>query len=97
MATGTVGATVDATTKAIAAAYIRKAGTTPNQIIRSLWEHIAATGEIPSYDDQAVSERERRREAFDRMQRIVDSMPKGTPLATMTDDDLRRELEKRDV
>lgn len=98
MPTSTVGATVDTTTKTIADAYIRNAGLTPNRVIRELWEHIASTGQIPHYDTTTEDPtKKRRKDAFDQMQRIIDAMPTGTPLATMTDDDIRRELENRDA
>lgn len=61
-------------------------------------EHIASTGQIPHYDTTTEDPaKKRRKDAFDQMQRIIDAMPTGTPLATMTDDDIRRELENRDA
>lgn len=95
--TSTVSASVDARTKAVANEYIRKAGLTPNEVIRNLWEYIAHTGDVPVPDDAADERRKRRAEAFDRAEALVAAMPTGTPLSTMGDDDIRKVLRDREI
>ena len=97
MATKTVSASVDTRTKVIANNYIRKAGLTPNQVIRSLWENIAETGKIPEFEGKENGHQNERHEAYLKAQRVVSHIPQGTPLATMSDADLRKELENREV
>lgn len=94
MSTSTVSASVDSTTKAIANARIREAGTTPNTVIRDLWKHIASTGEVPVFHE-AESQHSRKRLAMERLESLRASVPRGTPLATMSDADVREELRNR--
>lgn len=94
MATSTVSASVDATTKAIANARIREAGTTPNQVIRDLWAHIADTGEIPAYD-ASESRRSRKLIALRKLESLRAQTPAGTALAAMSDDEVRETLRNR--
>ena len=97
MATATVSASVDANVKAVANEYIRKAGLTPNELIRDLWESIANTGVVPEFDDSGDKRRQARLAAFKDTQSIIVNLPRGTKLDTMTYDDMRREFENRDV
>lgn len=89
MSTSTVSASVDTRTKAIANAYIRKAGLTPNEVIRNLWEYIARTGRVPKAEDAEREQRERRMKAFDELDRLAESMPRNTMLAAMSDEDVK--------
>lgn len=95
MGTATISASVSSTTKAIANARIREVGQTPNGLIKSLWEHIASTGDVPIFEENDSSET-KRRNTIERMHQLMDEMPKGTPLSTMTVDDIRKELADRD-
>lgn len=97
MATATVSASVDTTTKTIANAYIRKAGLTPNELIRRLWESIASTGTIPEFPDGAEVRRQNKLKAFQESQTLIDQAPQGTILDTMSYEDMRKELEHRDI
>ena len=97
LSTTTVSASVDTRTKAIANAYIRQAGLTPNEVIRDLWESIAATGKVPQSKESTNSLQKKRRAAFEEAQRVVADIPRGTPLATMSDEEVRKELEHRAV
>ena len=97
MATATVSASVDANVKAVANEYIRKAGLTPNELIRNLWESIANTGVVPEFDDAGDKRRQARLAAFRNAQNIIADLPHGTVLDTMTYDDMRREFENRDI
>lgn len=47
MATAIVSGRIDVRTRDRAGAFIRRAGTTPGEVIRIVWENIAATGQIP--------------------------------------------------
>ena len=97
MATATVSASVDAKVKAVANDYIRKAGLTPNELIRDLWESIANTGVVPEFDDSGDMRRQARLAAFKDAQAIIANLPRGTELDTMTYDDMRKEFENRDI
>ena len=97
MSTATVSASVDAKTKIIANAYIRQAGQTPNEVIRGLWESIAETGKVPQFQESNNRREDERQAAFTQAQRIVQAIPRGTALATMSDADLRKELESREI
>ena len=97
MSTATVSASVDAKTKVIANAYIRQAGQTPNEVIRGLWENIAETGKVPQFQESVSRREDERREAFTKAQRIIRAVPHGTALASMSDADLRKELESREI
>ena len=97
MSTATVSASVDAKTKIIANAYIRQAGQTPNEVIRGLWESIAETGKVPQFRESDNRREDERQAAFTQAQRIVQAIPRGTALATMSDADLRKELESREI
>ena len=97
MSTATVSASVDARTKVLANAYIKQAGLTPNEVIRDLWENIAETGKVPQFEETTNRHEVQRYEAFTKAQKIVSIIPKGTPLASMSDADLRKELEHREI
>lgn len=97
MATATVSASVNAQTKHIVSTYLDQAGTTANEVIKSLWEHIAATGEIPSFVPCAQDPSEEEPEAFRRLMELRARVPHGTSLATMSPADLKDELRNRDV
>lgn len=97
MATATVSASIDAQTKTIANAYIQKAGLTPNEVIRSLWEHIAATGEVPTSEKTDEDRERRRHEAFRRMEELSKTIPADTPLATMSDDEIKEMIRNREL
>lgn len=97
MTTATVSASVDAKVKAVANDYIRKAGLTPNELIRDLWVSIANTGIVPEFDDSDDMRRQARLAAFKDAQDIIANLPRGTKLDTMTYDDMRKEFETRDI
>lgn len=97
MATATVSASVDADVKRIVNRRLRELGTTPNKVIRDLWEHIALSGEVPSYarDQHAPSPGEP--DSFRRLMQLRSAVPASSPLADMDTQALRRELEARDA
>ncbi|WEV66411.1 MULTISPECIES: hypothetical protein [unclassified Bifidobacterium] len=97
MATATVSATIDKRTEELADSYIRKSGLTADKLINQLWSTIAQTGVVPRFTRMNGTQRGARKEAFANAQGIVSKVPRGTRLATMSDDELRAELENRDV
>lgn len=92
----TVSASVDANTTAVANAYIRNAGLTPNELIKSLWESIANTGVVPEFNDSDNMRRQARMQAFQESQELIATLPHGTRLDAMSWEDMREELEHRD-
>ena len=93
----TVSGRIDSTTKAKANHYIQSAGFTPNDIIRNIWNYIANTGEIPEAASQhTLSALDQKKAALTDMLTIADTLPSGTPLATMNDEQLRKEWSNRE-
>lgn len=97
MVIATVSASVDAHTKAIANAYIKNAGLTPNELIKRLWESIANTGVVPEFTDSDNLRKQARLQAFQESRQLIATLPHGTVLDTMSYEDMRKELEHRDV
>lgn len=100
MAMSTVSASVDENVKQAASMYIRRAGKNTNEVIKGLWEYIAQTGEVPDFSNAASGDdcsSHGHSEAFQNLMKLIESVPKGTPLASMSDDDLRKELRDRDI
>lgn len=97
MSTATVSASVDTRTKAIANAYIRKSGKTPNQLIKDLWEHIARTGEVPSYAEPRYAREQERVRRFDEMTAMLEAASVRADVAAMSDDELKRAVRYREL
>lgn len=97
MSTSTISASVNTTTKTIANARIREAGQTPNGLIKSMWEYIASTGEVPDFNEITEAPDSKRQRAIQRMHQLMGEMPKNTPLSSMTADDVKKELANRDL
>ncbi|KAA8827911.1 type II toxin-antitoxin system RelB/DinJ family antitoxin [Bifidobacterium tissieri] len=97
MPTATVSASVDVNTKAIANAYIKEAGLTPNELIRRLWESIANTGVVPEFTDSDNMRRQARLQAYEKTQHLITELPHGTALDTMSYEEMREELENRTI
>lgn len=95
MASETVSASVDVNVKRLAGMYIKRAGRTPSDVVREVWNHIAATGEIPSFDDSAS--RQQASSSFRKLMDLRNEVPCGTPLDEMDAAGIRRELMNRDV
>lgn len=98
MATSTVSGSVDVNVKRLAGMHIRKKGTTANEVIKRVWEHIATTGEIPfvetdaDFPEKPLADAS---QAFKRLSKLRGSVPSGTPLDSMDKEALKRELEAR--
>ena len=99
MATATVSASVDVEVKRLAGSYIRQAGSTPNEVIRSLWVHIAQTGEVPTFENEPATESTDTEEpaVFTELMRLRAQVPAGTALSSMSPAGLKKELENRDL
>lgn len=97
MAAGTMSAYVDQTTKRLSSTYISQAGMTVNEVIRNLMHYIAATGTIPECARSAEPDaKTAEARAFETLMSLRKHVPTGTPLATMTPADLKRELMDRE-
>ncbi|WP_165054876.1 MULTISPECIES: type II toxin-antitoxin system RelB/DinJ family antitoxin [unclassified Adlercreutzia] len=94
MATAIVSGRVDESVKHVADVYIRKQGLTATDVIAGVWEHIAATGEIPVLGQDG--NQSRKAAAAVKLAELRARAPLGTPLASMTDEDVREELRNRD-
>lgn len=94
MATSTVSASVNSDVKRVVAARLREANITPNKVIQDLWDHIAATGDIPRYSPtQTLPESSAQ---FERLMQLRASIPPSNPLVSMDTRTLRDELRNRD-
>lgn len=94
MPTLVVSGRVDADTKRVADAYIKQAGLTTGEVISFLWCEIASTGVVPRPKE---GEKQTPKEAAAaRLMELRSKAAKGTPLATMTDEEIRREIHERD-
>lgn len=96
MATAVVSGRVDEKTKERADAYIRAAGSTPGDVIRIVWEQIAATGVVPETPAEH-EETKRRLEALRAITRLREGMPQHTFLDTMTDEEMKELIAERYV
>ncbi|MDY2788255.1 MAG: hypothetical protein SOU05_02460 [Atopobium sp.] len=100
MATATVSASVDVHVKEVAGSFIRNAGLTTNEVIRTIWQHIALTGEIPcitsTADVHALGEQVDS-PVFLELMHMRKNTRRGTGLSTMTIEDFKTELENKDV
>lgn len=94
MATAIVSGRVDESIKKIADAHIRRKGLTPAEVIAGVWQSIAETGEVPvSPHNESET---RKKSAGQRLAALRKTAPLGTPLATMSDEDIKKELANRD-
>lgn len=98
MATAVVSGRVDEAVKRRVDRTIRDLGLTVNDVISSAWGYIDVHGDVPwlleveTVDMKAY----RKRRALRGLESLYDTVPTGTPLANLTDEDLRRELGDRD-
>ena len=95
MATSTVSGSVDVNVKRLAGMYIKRRGLTANEVIKSVWNHIASTGEIPCIDAEKKAPAQRS-QAFSQLLELRSGVPAGTPLDSMDEDGMRKELRDRD-
>ena len=95
MATATVSGSVDANVKQLVSMHLKRKGLTANEVIKSVWNHIANTGEIPFADDDAQRSDGHSAE-FSRIVALRETVPSGTLLDVMDKAALRKELAGRD-
>lgn len=89
MATVVVSGRVDEEVRRRADRVIERAGSTPGDVIRTVWETIAATGKLPVSQEQE-DEFKRKRKAFKEFLDFVNSLPPAPDwFSTMTDRDLQ--------
>ena len=94
MATAIVSGRVDEGVKRAADVHLRRRRLTASDVIAGVWSHIAETGDVPAFlVDEAA---DGRADAARRLSELRERAPLGTPLASMTDEDIRRELRERD-
>lgn len=91
MAEISVFGVVDEEVRVKAEIVARRAGTSLDQLIAQFVTNLAES-EIVS--DEAIEQksRERRQQAYETLIKIIESSPKGSPLDTMTDEELREEV-----
>jgi addiction module RelB/DinJ family antitoxin len=89
MATVVVSGRVDEEVKRQADRIIEQAGSTPGDVIRTVWETIAVTGTLP-ISQEREDEFKRKRQAFKEFMDCVSALPSAPDwFATMSDGDLR--------
>lgn len=95
MATTVVSGRIDAEEAAAVSTFIEESGQTWNGVINRLSHYIYQHRNYP-WEEPGEPERDRKRNAFLRMSRIIETLPRGTFIDTLTDDDLRNLLSERD-
>lgn len=95
MTTSVVSGRVETRDKNAVDICLRNLGLTANDVIASLWRYIARTGEVPEQANPQMSQT--RLNASARLEELRRRVPLGTSLSTMTDEDVKRALERRDA
>lgn len=87
MATVVVSGRIDEAVKAQADRYLKAAGMSVADLIRTTWENVAATGEVPTpVADPALTAHER----WEKFMEFCDSMPPADPrYAELTDEQFK--------
>lgn len=91
MGSSMVAGRVDDAIKQSAELYIRRAGTTPSEVIRTVWANIARTGEVP----KPVRDEAGQSGLVARMRALRGLTPRSEFLESLTPEGLKRELENR--
>lgn len=91
MGSSMVAGRVDDEVKQSAEFYIRRAGTTPSEVIRVVWANIAKTGEVP----RPVQDAPGQNGLVARMRALREQTPRSDFLESLTPEGLKRELEGR--
>lgn len=95
MATAIISGRVDEAVKTKAAAYLRAAKVAPGDVIKTVWENIAATGQIPVPEAAERETEDEEQTAFGRLMRFREELPACPELATMTDEQMRDMIVER--
>ena len=93
MATAVVSGRVDEKVRQRADAYIRAAGSTPAEVIKVVWEHIARTGEVPeeeSHVDQVTAQ-----DPLARLEELRTAFGKSDWLVNLTEEEMRDVIASR--
>lgn len=97
MATAIVSGRVDARVKERADRSIKAAGTTVGDVIRTVWEHIARTGEVPHASPENADGADAAWDALLAVREELSHCPASDdPLAALTDDQLH-DMKARDL
>lgn len=103
MATSLVSGRVSEECKERAAFFIRRAGLTASDVIRIVWENIAATGEVPRPVERTMTEHEAllaevdKGETMQRYYKLLAATPRSEFLENLTPEGLKEELANRDI
>ncbi len=95
MATTVVSGRIDAEMAATVTQFIEKTGNTWNGVINRLSRYIYEHQSYP-WAETSDRERDRRQRALRHASTLMEAMPRGTFIDTMTDDDLHEILAGRD-
>lgn len=85
MASAVVSGRVDERIVQEAEAYIRMAGLTPGAVIKTVWENIAKSGEVP----QSVEKSGMRGDAWSAFMKAREALPEATWLGSQTDEEMK--------
>lgn len=91
MATVLVAGRVDGTSKAVADGVIRDSGLTSSDVIRIVWDNIAATGRVP----EPVAAKRGVGEVMRRFDRLRAQTPRSDYLEGLTAEEVKDELSRR--
>ena len=89
MPTAVVSARVDEQVRDRAARYIRAAGMTPGDVIKTVWQEIATTGVVPRPREKSCDSSAEVSESFRRFMDLRSSLPARPELAKLEDAQMR--------
>lgn len=89
MATAVVSGRVDVVVKRAADAIISARGLTPADVIKAVWERIAATGEVPGSPEYVDEDRERSRRLLAELKELSESLEPSDWLVNLTDEEMK--------
>lgn len=90
METAVISGRVDMQVKKQAAVYIQRTGQSAADVVKTVWENIAATGEVPEpVQNEDVESREETWNTFMAFCEELDSTPAKFDLSKMTDQQIR--------
>lgn len=93
MASTTVAARIDEETLQRASYFINRAGLTNSEVIQIVYSNIAATGKVPEREEAQPRDAGARA----RLDALFAETPSSPELEQLTDDEVERMLEDRDV
>lgn len=96
MATTVISGRVDTLVARQAQIAIQRAGTTPGEVIKSVWENIAQTGEVPRREEEQ-KRTARQRAALERLDAIRAELSGCEWLHDLTDEQMKEMLGDRNA